>query len=158
MRKLILMGGVAGSGKSSWARRYAESHPNTHIIDTDETRKSITGSYLIFPDPVSISWDEMIRQANELLANNDDITVIIDSTFLDDERRMYFLSRLKGYDYLEHFLVKFHDYSVVYEHNTSRVKEKWVPKEVIDKMIERYKNPSPEVEKLFNKITIEYWN
>ena len=158
MRKLILMGGVAGSGKSSWARRYAESHPNTHIIDTDETRKSITGSYLIFPDPVSISWDEMIRQANELLANNDDITVIIDSTFLDDERRMYFLSRLKGYDYLEHFLVKFHDYSVVYEHNASRIKEKWVPKEVIDKMIERYKNPSPEVEKLFNKITIEYWN
>lgn len=158
MKKLILMAGVAGSGKSTWSRRYAEEHPNTYIIDTDETRKSITGSYLSFPEPVSLSWDEMIRQANEILAREEECTVIIDSTFLTDKRRMYFISRLKGYDYLEHYMVKFHDYSVVYQNNKSRKKEKWVPEEVIDRMIAEYASPSPEVEKLFNKITIEYWN
>lgn len=30
MRHLILMGGVAGSGKSTYAKAYAEKHPNTH--------------------------------------------------------------------------------------------------------------------------------
>ena len=55
-------------------------------------------------------------------------------------------------------MVKFHDYSVVYKNNKNRVQEKWVPEDVIDDMIKRYKNPSPEVERLFDKITIEYWN
>ena len=158
MKKLILMAGVPGTGKSRWAKRYAQEHPNTHVIDTDETRKRLTGSYLIFTKPVSIAWDEMIREANEIFEKEDDCTVIIDSTFLDDERRMYYLDRLKGYDYLEHFMVKFHDYSVVYKNNKNRVQEKWVPEDVIDDMIKRYKNPSPEVERLFDKITIEYWN
>ncbi|MCR5079228.1 MAG: ATP-binding protein [Bacilli bacterium] len=158
MRKLILMAGVAGSGKSTWAKKYASEHPNTYIIDTDETRKALTGSYLIFTNPVSVAWDEMIRQANEIMARESDCTVIMDSTFLDDERRMYYLKRLKGYDYLEHFMVKFHDYSVVYQNNKSRIKEKWVPEDVIKDMVERYVNPSPEVEKLFDKLTIEYWN
>ena len=158
MKKLILMAGVAGSGKSTWSRAYAKEHPNTFVIDTDDTRKSLTGSYLVFTDPVTLSYDEMIRQANEILAREEECTVIIDSTFLTDERRLYFLSRLKGYDRLEHFMVKFHDYSVVFEHNKSRQKDKWVPDEVIEKMIQRYENPSPEVEKLFDKITIEYWN
>ena len=158
MRTLILMAGVPGSGKSSWAKRYAAAHPNSHVVDTDEVRRSITGDYRKFTEPVSLAWDEMIRQANELLAKYEDVTVIIDSTFLTDERRLYFLSRLKGYDHLEHFMVKFHDYSVVFEHNKSRQKDKWVPDEVIEKMIQRYENPSPEVEKLFDKITIEYWN
>ena len=158
MKKLILMAGVAGSGKSTWSHAYAEKHPNTHIIDTDAVRKSITGSFLVFPEPVSKSWDEMIRQANEIFASEEECTVIIDSTFLTDERRLYFLDRLKGYDYLEHFMVKFHDYSAVYHNNKDRPREKWVPDEVIDRMIAQYQNPSPEVERLFNKITIEYWN
>lgn len=158
MKKLILMAGVPGTGKSHWAKRYAQEHPNTYVIDTDETRKRLTGSYLIFTKPVSIAWDEMIREANEIFEKEDECTVIIDSTFLDDERRIYYLDRLKGYDYLEHFMVKFHDYSIVYKNNKNRIQEKWVPEDVIDDMIKRYKNPSPEVEKLFDRITIEYWN
>jgi predicted kinase len=83
------MGGVAGSGKSTYAKAYAEKHPNTHIIDTDETRKRITGSYHIFTDPISLIWDAMIADANNYLETHEDCIVIIDSTFLTDERRMY---------------------------------------------------------------------
>ena len=152
------MAGVPGSGKSTWAKAYAAAHPNTYVIDTDETRKRLTGSYLIFTEPVSLAWDEMIREANEILAREEECTVIIDSTFLTDHRRLYYLDRLHGYDRLEHFMVKFHDYSVCYKRNKERIEEKWVPEEVIDKMIAEYVNPSPEVERLFDKITIEYWN
>ena len=158
MKKLILMAGVPGTGKSSWAFSYRDSHPNTFIVDTDETRKEITGSYKIFTEPLTIAHDAMIRKANAYLKENEDCTVIIDSTFLDDERRTYFLDRLEGYDYLEHVMIKFHDYSVVYKRNRERPKEKWVPDEVIDAMIARYKDPSDEVAKRFDKITVEYWN
>lgn len=158
MKKVILMAGVPGSGKSSWVRKYTKTHPNTFVIDTDEVRKSLTGSYQVFTNPVSLAWDEMIRQANEILVKEEDCTVIIDSTFLTDERRIYYISRLHGYDYLEHFMIKYHDYSIVYTHNKMRRMEKWVPEEEIDKMVKEYVNPSPEVEKLFNKITIVYWN
>ncbi len=158
MRKVILMAGVPGTGKSRWALAYAKTHPGTYIVDTDETRKEITGDYQIFTNPVSIAHDAMIKKANDYLAAHEECTVIIDSTFLYDERRLYFLDRLKGYDYIEHVMIKFHDYSEVYRRNKSRPREKWVPEEVIDGMIKKYVNPSPEVEKRFNKITIEYWN
>ena len=158
MRKLILMGGVPGTGKSRWARAYAAEHPNTYIVDTDETRKEITGAYQIFTKPITIAHDAMIKKANDYLSSHEDCTVIIDSTFLNDERRLYFLDRLKGYDYIEHFMIKFHDYSEVYRRNKERPQEKWVPEEVIDGMIQKYQNPSREVEERFNKLTIEFWN
>ncbi len=158
MKTVILMAGVPGTGKSRWAREYAASHPNTYVVDTDETRKEITGSYQIFTDPVSIAHDAMIKKANDYLASHDDCTVIIDSTFTHDQRRLYFLDRLKGYDRIEHLLIKFHDYSIVYKRNKERPQEKWVPEYVIDDMIAKYKDPSPEVAKRFDKITIEYWN
>ena len=158
MRKVILMGGVAGTGKSRWARAYAAEHPGTYVVDTDETRKEITGSYQIFTEPVSLAHDAMIAKANRYLAEHEDCTVIIDSTFLEDKRRLYFLDRLKGYDYIEHILIKFHDYSIVFERNKERVPEKWVPEDVIKGMIEKYADPAPEVAARFNKITVEYWN
>ena len=55
-------------------------------------------------------------------------------------------------------MIKFHDYSEVYKRNKERPQEKWVPEEVIDGMIQKYQNPSKEVEERFNKVTIEYWN
>jgi predicted kinase len=39
MKTCILMAGIPGSGKSTWARAYAKTHPNTVVVDTDETRK-----------------------------------------------------------------------------------------------------------------------
>ena len=156
MRHLILMGGVAGSGKSTYAKAYAEKHPNTHIIDTDETRKRITGSYHIFTDPVSLIWDAMIADANNYLETHEDCIVIIDSTFLTDERRMYYLNRLKGYDKLTHIMIRFHDYSACYRRNHERAREKWVPENVIKDMIASYVYPSPEVAKRFDEIIEVY--
>jgi predicted kinase len=159
MKTCILMAGIPGSGKSTWAKNFAKSHPNTFIVDTDETRKKITGSYLIFPSHMEIIFDEMIKEANEALANTKgDGYVIIDSTFLDDWRRNYYLDRLKGYDRIVLHMIKMHDYSLCYERNHQRIKEKWVPEEVMAKMIASYVDPSPAVAKRFDEITVSYEN
>lgn len=158
MRNLILMAGIPGSGKSTWCEEYKKTHENVFVIDTDETRKQITGSYLVFPDRMEVIYDEMIRQSNEIFAKYPDCTVIEDSIFLEDYRRKYYMDRLKGYDHSLLFMIKMHDYSICYERNKMRIKDKWVPDEVIDNMINIYADPSPEVSRLFDEIKIEYWN
>ena len=158
MKNLILMAGIPGSGKSAWCHEYQKTNKNVFIIDTDETRKQITGSYLIFPKHMETIYDEMIRQSNILFEKYDDCTVIEDSIFLEDYRRRYYMERLKGYDHSLLFMIKMHDYSLCYKQNKMRIKEKWVPEKVMDKMIKTYVDPSPEVEKMFDEVKVEYWN
>ena len=38
-RKRILCRGIQGSGKSTWAKRYCEEHPNTIRLNRDDIRK-----------------------------------------------------------------------------------------------------------------------
>jgi predicted kinase len=159
MKTLILLAGIPGSGKSTWAKRYAETHEAVFVCDTDETRKKITGSYLVFPEHMEVIFDDLIRQANEIFAKTSgNCTVIEDAAFLDDYRREYFMRRLKGYDHSILLLIKIHDYAICYERNKARMKEKWVPEDVMDHMIQIYRDPSPEVAKLFDEVKIEWWN
>lgn len=159
MKTLILLCGIPGSGKSTWAKAYAKKNPNTVICDTDETRKKITGSYLVFPERMEVIFDDLIAQGNAAFEKaSGDCTVIEDAAFLDNYRRTYFMDRLKGYDHSILLLVKMKDYSVCYVRNISRAKEKWVPQKVMDDMIKRYEDPTPEVAKRFDEVRVEWWN
>lgn len=160
MHTLILMAGIPGSGKSTWCKAYQKDHPNVFIVDTDETRRKITGSYLIFPEKMEIIFDAMIEETNALFKQheNEECTVIEDSIFLDDYRRKYYMDRIKGYDRAILFMVKMHDYSICYKQNKMRQKDKWVPDDVIDHMIDIYEDPSPEVRAYFDEVKVEWWN
>ncbi|MCH3910108.1 MAG: AAA family ATPase [Bacilli bacterium] len=159
MKTLILMAGIPGSGKSRWAKDYAKNHRNTLIVDTDETRKKITGSYLVFPSDMKVIFDEMIKEGNDFLSSNEsECTLIEDSIFLDDYRREYYMKRLKGYDKAILVMLKAHDYSLCYLQNKRRERDKWVPDNVIDGMIKMYKDPSKEVAAYFDEIKEIYIN
>ena len=68
------------------------------------------------------------------------------------------MDRLKGYDRSLLFMIKMHDYSICYRQNRMRPKDKWVPDDVIDRMIQQYVDPSPETAKRFDEVRVEYWN
>ena len=155
MRKLILLAGLPGTGKSYYAQSIKDE--NCHIISSDETRFAITHDYRVILEDMNIVYDKMIDNANELLSTNDNITIILDSTFLDDKRRNYFLDKIRGADYIQLVMLKA-NIDTILTRNHKRQEEKWVPEDVIISMMERYKDPSPDNIYRYNFIKVVYVN
>lgn len=155
MRKLILLAGLPGTGKSYYAQSIKDE--NCHIISSDETRFAITHDYRVILEDMNIVYDKMIETANVLLTNNENITVVLDSTFLDDKRRNYFLDKIKGADYIQLVMLKA-NINTILARNHKRQEEKWVPEDVILSMMERYKDPSSDNIYRYNFIKVVYVN
>ena len=79
-------------------------------------------------------YQGMVDQANQILQDNNDVTILLDSTMLYDERRLFFVNNIKGFDEADLDLLKLHDYSLCFKRNHERIKDKWVPDEVIADM------------------------
>lgn len=160
MKKLLLISGPAGIGKSTYCRNYINEHPEEKckIISSDEIRRGLTGSYKEFLPGKDMNpiYKMMVDTANDYAAKEDDVTVMLDTTMLFDERRVYFLDNISGYDYKELDLLKLHDYSICLKRNHERIQEKWVPEEVIQSMIDGYEDPSKEVSARFDQVKTIY--
>jgi tRNA uridine 5-carbamoylmethylation protein Kti12 len=164
MKKLILVAGPAGIGKSSYCESYRQAHQkeNVHIISSDETRKKLTSSYRSFPKDkngardMSPVYEMMVEEAKALAERNANVTVLLDTTMLEDERRLYFINHLNLFEEKELKLMKLHDYSACLVRNKKRDPEKWVPDEVILDMIKNYADPSEEVAKRFSSVEDVY--
>lgn len=148
MSKLILICGPAGIGKSTWCGRYCNAHPgeSVFVLSADEFRKKLFGSYKQFPPNhnMKIIYDEMIRQARAILSAKENPTVILDTTMINDERRLYFVKQLMDFDERVLVLLRVKDVNILLEHNATRPEEKKVPVDVILDMNEHYYDPSPE--------------
>lgn len=156
MRKIILVAGPAGIGKSTFCAKYAKEHTEKPvlIVSADEVRKGMYGSYRAFPPhhDMRIVYHEMARIANEFLEHNDEATVLIDTTLLIDAWRKLFATELKPYDEIYLYMCRLHDYGLIHVRNNEREGDKRVPEQVIDDMIKGYNEPSEEVASLFTQI------
>jgi uncharacterized protein len=97
---LLLVGGLPGSGKSTLARGLAE-RAGFAVVRSDVTRKALAGLSLDEPTPVdtraalySPEWNdrtyaECLRRAEGMLFEGR--RVLIDASFIDEERRRAFL-------------------------------------------------------------------
>lgn len=164
MRKLILVAGPAGIGKSTYCLHYIEEHPseNVQIVSSDEVRRKITQSYRAFPTDkngakdMTPVYEGMVAQAQALSEMSSDITILLDTTMLYDDRRLFFLNRLTHFDKTDLYLLKLHNYDLCFQRNKQRISEKWVPDEVIADMIKDYQDPAPDVAKRFHEIKTIY--
>ncbi|MCR4562769.1 MAG: ATP-binding protein [Bacilli bacterium] len=160
MKKILLICGPAGIGKSTFCRNYIEAHQNEKaiVISADEVRKSITGGYDKFlpnknMEPV---FEKMIDIAHEFAKENKDCTILIDTVLLYDDRRLYFIDKLPEYTYKHLVLCRLKDYEKCLERNKMREPAKVVPEAVIRDMIKSYHEPSFEVSSRFDEITDVY--
>lgn len=156
MKKLIILAGLPGSEKSTYVDKNIKGN-NVFHFDSDETRKGMYGTYLYFPSDMYIIYNHMIDLANEkydeLVKNNiNDFIFIMDSTFLDNKRRLHYLNNLRKFDENELIMFISNDINFNLKNNKKRIKDKWVPEDVILKMVSQYEEPNDEVKKRFNTI------
>ena len=153
MRRLVLLSGLPGSGKSTYVRA---SFPNAIVISSDEIRKGMTGSYAILASDMQDVYRAMIDEANRAFRESDDVTIVLDSTFLDEDRRTFFLSRIKGADRVVLVALLYHSIDTVLSRNMAREKEKRVPESVILEMAQRLCLPKGEEKKRYAAIQTVY--
>lgn len=141
MRKLVMLSGAPGSGKSTYA---ANLPGNVVIVSTDEIRKEMTGEYANWSREKEM-WAEFNRRATRALTSSSDVTVVLDATFLNNRGRWIALSQhyLEA-DYVE--LVMFErPLEVCLKQNLQRPREKWVPEDVVETMRNRIEEPDDRI-------------
>jgi len=156
MKKLILVCGPAGIGKSTWCEAYKTEHPSedVNILAADEVRKSMYGGYDKFPPDHNMMhvYLQMIAIATDLYNTHPNLTLILDTTMLYDERRLFFVRHLPKFDERILVLLKLHDYNKCLERNHQRGQEKWVPEQVILDMAKHYVDPDPDCRRHFTEV------
>jgi predicted kinase len=156
MKKLIIMAGLPGSGKSTYVKENLMNEKNIVHIDSDETRKQMYGTYLRFPKNMYDIYDQMIVEGNKIYDKYNDLTLIMDSTFLENYRRNYYIDHLKKFDYYEIIMFHTNDIKFNLENNKKRIKDKRVPEDVILKMVDLYEPLDDATRKRFDKVVDIY--
>lgn len=146
---MVLLSAIPGSGKSTWAKRFAETHHNTHIISSDELRLELYGSVINFDHEKEI-WDTFVTRLNDL-SRLDDVYAIADATNLKNMHRVFYAKSTPGFD--RHVLVIFKiSPDICHRQNKLREGDRVVPEHAMQRLINEYQEPDEEVKKLYDKI------
>ena len=150
MRKLILLSAIPGSGKSTWAKKYAHEHPNTFIIASDEVRIEIAGEAQNFDHEEEV-WRVFLERINEYADRYEDCNVIADATNLQNRFRAFYAKETPKFD--KHVLVVFHiPLDVCLKQNLIRPADRIVPEDAMRNMAKEFEEPNEEVYELYDEI------
>ena len=88
--QLIVMCGLPGAGKSTFAKQYVQEHPNTKIMSSDGIREELYGDESIQGNPAEVFSLMQNRTVEHLEAG---IDVVYDATGMAQSNRGEILSR-----------------------------------------------------------------
>lgn len=144
MKKILVLCGPAGVGKSTWANKYISTHSDTAIVSRDKIRFS-----LLSPDDYYFKYEKqvfelMINEIKEKLETYE--TVIIDGTHLNAGSRTKLLNALSQVIDLKEIEKDAIMFTVpietAIEHNDHRTGRAYVPATVIESMYNSFTYPS----------------
>lgn len=134
--RLIILSGLPGSGKSTFAKEYAEKAKKegyeVRIVSSDEIRKNKLGNYGDLSQEKYV-WTEFHNQIVEY-SKLDKTIVLLDATFLTNKKRYNYALRYKKLYKQIQLMVFITDWEQCLENNCNREKEKWVPYNVMNDM------------------------
>lgn len=133
--KLILTVGIPGSGKTTYAKRYIQSHENTIHLSSDSIRKELYGDESIQGNPGEVFE---LMQCRTLDALKNGVNVVYDATNITRKDRSYIILLCPKFVQIEAHIV-WAPIKTCIERDAAR--ERTVGKEVIDKMLKRFQAP-----------------
>ena len=155
MKTLIMLSAMPGSGKSTWAKKYQEEHPHTLIVSSDEIRYEITGTTQDFSRQKEV-WALFSSRIHEYAKKYDDVTVILDALNDLNYLRVKYVTENPEFDRYELVLFPRTAKQIMF-YNKQRAETSIVPDEQLEKLMEKWEEPSFEVLNLFNKVHEIHW-
>ncbi len=155
MKTLIMLSAVPASGKTTWAKKYQEEHPNTYIVNSDDIRMEVTHGDYQDHSKQNIVWqkfEEMIHEYGKI----ENATVILDALNDINPVRLKYLSTTPEFD--KKILILFpttREKSIYY--NGQRAEEVRVPEPILESLINKFEDPSPEVLALVDEVKTIRW-
>ncbi|MFI8712254.1 AAA family ATPase [Brevibacillus brevis] len=132
-KKLIVLSGIAGSGKSKWAQEIAKKE-RAIIVSTDEIRQNLFGDERKQKKSAQVFFEVYSKIATELANGRN---VILDATNIDREKRMKVLAKFPDVQ-KECYYVDV-PYSVCQERNQAR--KRTVDEYILAKMRKNFHFP-----------------
>ncbi|MFA6780600.1 MAG: ATP-binding protein [Bacilli bacterium] len=147
-KKLIVLSGIPGSGKSTYAAKYLKEHPDTFIVASDEVRLELFGRVDDFSkeDVVWERFECLVREKAKMHA-----TIIADSSATANIRRLRWAKIFR--DLFNNIELVYFDipFEVCLERNEKR--HLTIPYEDMLVMKDSFEKPSKEVIASYNQIT-----
>lgn len=155
MKTLIMLSAIPASGKSTWAKKYKETHDNVFIVSSDAIRMEITGGDFHDQSKQRLVWEIFDNRIHEY-AKNDNCTVILDALNDVNDVRLRYLTTTPEFD--KKILVLFEvnlERSMYY--NSLRDEKVKVPDEAMVELKNKFQEPSEEVLELVDEIIQVKW-
>lgn len=155
MKTLIMLSAFPASGKSTWAKKYKETHNNVVILNSDEIRMEVThGDYLDHSHQKEV-WELFERRIHEN-AEIENVTVILDALNDVNEVRLKYLTNTPEFD--KKILVMFpSNLEKSQRLNGLRDPLVRVPENILIDLYNKFEEPNEEVYNNINEIWYVYW-
>ena len=133
--KLIILVGIPGSGKSTYAKDYIKKNPDTLHLSSDKIREELWGSESVQGDPSEV-FSIMQSRAVEALKNGTD--VIYDATNINRKDRSHIIDICPRFAQIEARII-WASIETCIRRDAER--KRTVGKSVIDMMLKRFQPP-----------------
>lgn len=157
MKTLMILSAVPASGKTTWAKKYQEEHPEVYIISSDGIRMELCGGNYHDQSKQPLVWKTFEQRMHDYAYKSKNATVILDALNDTNEIRLKYLKTTPEYD--KKVLVLFPPLSLERskKYNAQRPEEVRVPDEIIDMLFNKFEEPSQEVLDLVDEVINVEW-
>ena len=129
---LILLVGIPGSGKTTYAEKYIKDHPDTVHLSSDKIREELWGNEATQGDNSQVF---SLMQSRAIEALNNGQNVVYDATNITRKDRSYIIALCPKFVKIECHIV-WAPIETCIERDAAR--DRTVGKEVIDRMLKRF--------------------
>lgn len=150
MNRLIIMVGIPGSGKSSYAKKLLEANPSWEYVSRDEVRYEFVTDQAHYYDHENDVYREFCNRIDKFLLQEK--TVIADATHLTKGSREKLIQNLQVIPDEVYAVVMKTPFEICMQRNSARQGITRVPDKSMYSMKSRYRVPNIVGESYINKI------